>query len=272
MNKPRTKLALIAVASLALSGCASGFKSFYTPATGATPEAIAANRASPPPSTPILERSAPGDADMILTAYAKRGYSMIGHSTFNSGRNESEASALKQGQVVGADLVLVFNPQYTGSVTSSIPITTPTSTTSYTTGSATAYGPSGTVNAYGNATTTTHGSKTTYIPMTVNRSDFGAVFFVKQRFNLGAYVRDLNDSERQELQTNQGVVVRAIVDDTPAFRADVLPGDVITAIDGVTVPNQEGFGRMTGERKGKLITITIIRRGQQLSKSIQLNN
>ena len=108
--------------------------------------------------------------------------------------------------------------------------------------------------------------------MTVHRSDYGAVYFVKQRFNLGAFVRDLNDAERQELQTNQGVVVLTIVDDTPAFRADILPGDVILAIDGVRVPNQENFGRMTAERKGKLITVSLSRKGQPLEKTVQLNN
>jgi hypothetical protein len=211
------------------------------------------------------------DPERIVAAYAKRGYLIIGHSMFNSGTAESEESALNQGRNVGADLVLVLNPKYTGSVTSNIPLTTPTTTTSYTTGTATAYGPNGSVNAYGNSTTTTQGSKTTYIPMTVHRSDYGAVYFVKQKFNFGAFVRDLNDAERQELETNQGVVVRTIVDDTPAFMADILPGDVIAALDGFAVPNSAGFGRMTAERKGKKATITIIRRGQRIEKSIQLN-
>lgn len=258
--------------ALALGSCASGYSSFYTPASGATPEAIAALRAAPPPAVPIIERSSPGDPEAIIAAYAKRGYVMIGHSMFNSGKNESEASALKQGMSVGADLVLVLNPQYTGSITSSVPLTTPTTTTSRTSGSATAYGPGGIVNAYGNSTTTTYGSKTTYIPMTVHRSDYGAVYFVKQRFNLGAFFRDLDDAERQELQTNQGVVVLTIVDDTPAFRADILPGDIILAMDGTRVPNQENFVRMLSERKGKLVSISLSRRGQSLEKAVQLND
>lgn len=263
---------LTVVISLILAGCATGYKDFYKPVSGATPEAIQTRRAAPPPTDPSVERSVPGDSEVIVAAYRKRGYELIGFSMFNSGRSESEAAAIKQGQTVGADLVLIFNPQYTGSVTSNIPMTTPTSTTSYTNGSATAYGSGGTVTAYGNATTTTYGSKTTYIPMTVNRSDYGAAYFVKMHFNLGAFVRDLNDAERQELQTNQGVVVLTIVDDTPAFRADILPGDIITAIDGERVPNQEGFGKLTAARKGQLITVNLYRHGQQLGKSVQLNN
>ena len=251
MNFRPIRFLCAAACALSLASCASGYSSFYTPATGATPEAIASLRATPPPTTPLLERSAPGNMEEILAAYAKRGYVMIGHSMFNSGNNESDASALRQGVSVGADLVLILNPQHTGSITSNIPLTTPTTTTAYTTGSATAYGAGGTVRAYGNSTTTTYGSNTTYIPMTVNRSDYGAVYFVKQRFHLGAFVRDLNDAERQELQTNQGVVVLTIVDDTPAFRADILPGDVILTIDDVRVSNQESFGRMTSESKAQ---------------------
>ncbi|MBB6598235.1 PDZ domain-containing protein [Luteimonas sp. MC1825] len=272
MNLKFIRLAFSIASSLLLVSCASGYSSFYTPATGATPDAIASYRAAPPPAMPLLERSSPGDPEAILAAYAKRGYVMIGHSMFNSGTNESESSALKQGKSVGADLVLVLNPQYTGSISSSIPLTTPTTTTSYTTGTATAYGSGGTVNAYGNSTTTTHGSKTTYIPMTVHRSDYGAVYFIKQRFNFGAFVRDLNDAERQALETNQGVVVLTIVDDTPAFRADILPGDVIIAFDGARVPNQDGFGKMTEERKGKLVTVALVRNGQRLEKAVQVNN
>ena len=263
---------LVALVPMLIAGCASGYKTFYTPAMGATPEAIAARRASPPPATPILERLAPADPETILAAYAKRGYAMIGHSMFNSGTNESETSALKQGQSLGADLVLVLNPQYTGSITSSVPITTPTTSTSYTSGSATAYGSGGSATAYGNSTTTTYGSMTTYIPMTVNRFDYGAVYFVKQRFNFGAFTRDLNDTERQELQTNQGVVVLSIVDGTPAFKADVLPGDIIAAIDGVSIPNAEGFTRVVSERKGKQISVTLVRRGQRIEKALQLDN
>lgn len=266
------RFALLAFSSLMLVGCASGYKSFYKPASGVTPEAIAARRAGPPPATPVLERSASGNFETILAAYMKRGYGMIGHSIFNSGKNESEASALEQGKTVGADLVLVLNPQYTGSVTSNVPITIPTVTQSYTTGSATAYGSGGSATAYGNATTTTYGSQTTYIPITTHRSDYCAIYFVKARFTFGALVRDLNDGERQALQTNQGVVVVNVVDDSPAFRADILPGDVIVAYDGVTIPHREGFSKMNEESKGMQVTITIIRHGERLEKSVQMMN
>lgn len=253
-----------------LSGCASGYKKFYKPAPDATPEAILTERAAPAPAIPILERSIPGDSNAILATYAKRGYIMIGNSIFNSGRNEPEASAIKQGKAVGADIVLVLNPQYTGSVTSIVPVTTPTTSTSYTNGSANTYGYGGSATTYINATTTTYGSTTTYVPETVDRHDYGAVYFVKKRFPLGLITRDLNDTERQSIQTNKGAIVLVVVDNTPAFQADILVGDVILAIDGVPVPNAEGFAQIVRDRKGKKVDITVLRKDKQINKTVQL--
>jgi hypothetical protein len=257
--------------ALLLAGCASGYKQFYRETQGATPEAIAARRVLPPPATPIVERSQPGNSQAALDAYAKRGYVMIGQSMFNSGRREADDSAVQQAREVGADLVLILDSRYTGSVTSNVPITTPTTTTSYSTGSATAYGPRGSVTAYGSGTTTTYGTTTNYVPLTVHRSDYGAVFFVKQRFNLGLFFRDLNDSERQELQSNKGVAVSVVVDGTPAFDADMLVGDVITTIDGVSASGVKAVTDLLRERRGRLVSLSIVRRGQRLEKSVHLN-
>lgn len=253
------------------AGCASGYKDYYRPAQGATPEAIAANRLSKAPATPTVERSSPEDPQRVIDAYSKRGYAMIGSSLFNSGRPESEDAAVRQGQEVGADLVLILNARYTGSVTSSVPISAPTTSTSVSTGTATAYGPGGPVTAYGNGTTTTYSSNTTYVPMTVHRSDYGAIFFFKQRFGLGVFTRDLNDSERQQLQSNKGVVTRIVVDNTPAFEADILVGDVITQIDGVSVSNVKAFNELVSERRGKLLLISMLRNGQRIEKSVRVN-
>lgn len=272
MKKKLIHTLVVIGASVTIAGCTNDYGKFYTAALGATPEAISAIRASVAPQMPSVERSTFGNSEQLLASYSKRGYLVIGESSFNSGQRVSDEDAVKQGQEVGADLVLIFMPQYTGSVTSSVPITTPTTNTSYTTANATSYGPGGPVSAYGNATTTTYGSNTTYIPVTINRSDYGAIYFVKGRFRIGAFVRNLNDLERQSLQTNQGVVVVTIVDDTPAYRADVLPGDMIVAMDGERVSNQEGFTRMASARKGRPINLSLIRQGQTIEKSLNVDN
>ena len=91
MNKVVLKVLLPVVCTLALSGCKSGYKQFYQPAQGATPEIIVARREAPPPATPIVERASPGESKTVLDAYGRCGYVMIGHSTFNSGRPDESA-------------------------------------------------------------------------------------------------------------------------------------------------------------------------------------
>ena len=257
----------ISLITLSLAACASGYSQFYTDVSGTTPEIIAQTRAAPPPATPLVDRST---SVPDPEPYARLGYAAIGYSSFNSGRNESEKSAIAQGQKVGADLVVIVNPSYTGSVTSQLPLTTPTTSTSYTSGSATAYGAGGSVTAYGNSTTTTYGSKTTYIPMTVNRYDYGAVYFVKRAYIFGANWRDLTNDERAALQSNSGVFITSVVNDTPAFRNDVLAGDIIVKIDGQTIYGQQAASDALKNKRGQEISLTIFRNGQIIEKTVKL--
>ncbi|WP_339327850.1 PDZ domain-containing protein [Pseudomonas syringae] len=83
-------------------------------------------------------------------------------------------------------------------------------------------------------------------------------------------MRNLNDLEKQLLQTNQGVVVRTIVDDSPAYKADVLVGDMLVAIDGDKVSNEEGFTKMIAARRGQAVRLALIRNGTPLLKTVQV--
>lgn len=252
MIKSRSSLLLPLFFTLFLTACASGYKTFYKQAQGVTAETVAALRVATPPATPIVEYAQPGDSMSILSAYAKRGYIMIGNSTFTTGYPESEDSAVRQAQDVGADLVLILNPRFAGSMTSSIQHTTLTKPPS-------------------------KGSRTdigdiiiTNVPVTIPLSDYGAVYFVRQRFQLGVFCRDLNDAERRQLQTNRGAVVRLVVDGSPAFKADLQIGDVVTAVDGVEVANAQTFKEFIRERGGKQVALSIVRRGQRLAMTVQL--
>ncbi|TXH48713.1 MAG: PDZ domain-containing protein [Burkholderiaceae bacterium] len=262
---------LLAVAAI-LAGCANGYSQFYRASEAFTPETIAARRVAPPTGQPIVEHSnmpGPND-DSILTAYAKRGYVMIGSAFFNTGNAQSEGAAVEQGRKVGADVVLIMNPRYTGSTTTAVPLTTPTTTTSYSTGTATAYGSGGVVNAYGSGTTTTYGQTTTMIPITVHRSDYGAAYFVKIKWGFGALWRDLSDSERQELQSNKGAVITVVVDNTPAFDADILPGDIIVAVNGAPVAGVSGLGDQLRAAAGAPVNVSLVRRGARVEKTVRM--
>jgi len=260
---------LIVLTVLFLSSCATGYAQFYQayPDSGRTLE----RRATPAPQVPTAERAS-GNVQDIFATYLRRGYNALGYSHFNSGAAESDNGAIAQGAKIGADLVVIVDPRYTDTQSGAIPITTPKTTTSYTTGTATAYGPSGTTTAYGNATTTTYGSQTAYVPYSVDRFDYGAIYFVRTRFQFGAFFRDLTTDERQELQSNKGVVVTIIVDGSPAYDADFLEGDMILAINGKPVGGGESMADALLRHKGQLVTMSVMRNGTILSKAVTLRD
>lgn len=269
MHKCVPTLALIL---LTLSGCEAGYSQFYRPANGITPDKIAMYRAAPPPKTPTVDH-APAAGRELVEAYQRHGYVLVGYSSFNSGHRQSESDAIGQAEKVQADIVLIVDPHYTGSRTTSVPITTPTTSTTYTTGTATAVGPGGTATAYGNATSTTYGTQTNYVPFMVNRFDYGALYFVKRKpMVLGVYMRDLDDSERAALQSNKGVFVLLVVHGSPAFNADILRGDIIVSMDGEPATNYAAFQDALFTKRNKPVQLGIVRNGQTITKEVKLND
>lgn len=266
MNRIVAFLACLLFGQVAL---ADGYEKFYTPNPNATPAQVAKIRVNPAPETPQLAQFS-DSPQAIIEAYVRQGYFPIGYSNFTSGWAAKSKNAVKQGKRVGADLVVVVNPTLTSSVTTAFPLTTPTTQTTYHTGQATAYGPGGTVNAYGSGTSTTYGSKTTYIPYTVNRYEYGAIYFVKRKFLLGVLGRSLNDTERQRLQSNSGLVVQTVPEGTPAFVNDILPGDILLRINGHPVAGEEAFSNLVEQFAGTRVELSIDRNGQQITKSVQL--
>lgn len=206
-----------------------------------------------------------------LKPFERQGYTLIGYSSFNSGNNEQASGAVAQAKRVGADLVVIIDPSFSGSTTSQLPLVMPTSTTSYTRGSATVQGSGGSVTAHGNSTKTTYGSNTTYIPITVTRYDYGAVYFIKHQFTLGVHWRPLEPDERQALESNSGVFVETVVNGTPAFRNDILPGDIILAINGERVYGVTEASDLIAQFRGQEVVLTTYRDGRVIEKSVKLN-
>lgn len=256
---------VIMLACVAIAGCATGYSQFYQPLPSA--DQTLARRVAPAPEQPIVERTS-GDWRDITDRYARLGYVPLGSSSFNSGQDKDDEDAVEQGQEIGADLVVIIQPRHTDTRTTSIPITTPTTTTSHTTGTATVYGNGGSATAHGNATTTTYGSRTTYIPMTVSRYDFGAIYFVKVKIQFGAYFRDLSDAERGSLQTNKGAAITLIVDGSPAYNCDVLVGDIVLTVNGERVSGAQGMMDLIQLHAGQSADLMLVRNGKEISKTV----
>jgi hypothetical protein len=254
---------------LFLSGCASGYKKFYQPNPYTEASVMMSRRPTPPPLMPNIERST--NAEEAIKEIVSRGYSLLGSSLFNSSRPDSEKTALKFGKELKADLVLVIPPKYTGTSTTTVPLTVPTSQTTYSSGSATAWGPGGPVTAYGSGTSTTYGTSTSYIPVTVNFYDYAAYYFIKQKIRLGISFRDLDESERKKIQTNKGVVVISVINDSPAYHADIISGDIVKKFNGVVITNRDSLYNAIESNNGKIAKIDLIRNGRHLEKLIKLN-
>ena len=96
------------------------------------------------------------------------------------------------------------------------------------------------------------------------------MYLVKLRYVLEVNWRDLNNDERAALQSNSGVYVTSVVNDTPAFHSDILAGDIIVKIDGQPIYGQKAASEILGHKRGEEISITIFRNSQFIKKQLML--
>ena len=257
---------VIGAALLLGSGCVSGYQRAYRPAERITAQDVAGTRVAPPLAVPQLERADAKDGETARDACLRRGYALLGSALFVSGREQDDDQAVRQGATLGADLVLVLQPRYLGAETMATPVTVafrPYPFRPYPYGMAPgpdvgfAYGP---------------WEPYAYPAQVIERWEHAAYFFYRCRYPLGVLVREPSDAERQRFQTNRGAVVRVVVDGTPAFNADILPGDLLTALDGVALADPAAFDAAIAAHPGAPVTLTLKRNGETLEKRVTLQH
>ncbi|MEK6806126.1 MAG: PDZ domain-containing protein [Pseudomonadota bacterium] len=250
--------------TVCLASCTNPYAKFYQGATDVQVQPYY------DPLQAALEIYSTDDFERDTKALLRRGYSPIGESSFQAGSNSvSESDLREQAAKIGAHVVLVAS-KYSHTVSGAVPLNIPKTTTSYSSGSATAYGSGGTVNAYGNSTTTTYGSQTVMMPYAVNRSDFGARYFVKTKSRLGVTPQPVTDELRRKIKTNAGVSVYVVTEGTSAFAADVLPDDIILSIGDDAIQSVEHFYRLLDKYQGQKPSFKIVREGKTLKKQIEI--
>lgn len=255
--------------ALFLAGCAGNpYEKFYQVTPGATPEDIAQRRLAPAPEVPEMLHGSDPKTD--VQAQLADGYSVIGISSFH-GPQARDRDALKQAESVGADRVLAYS-QYTRTTQTEVPITLPTTQTSITNGSATAFGTGGMATAYGTALTTSYGSQTTFVPMSIDQYDFLAVYLVKVRQAFGAFYRNLNPQESQDAGSVNGVVLTVVVHGSSAATAGFLPGDLVRTVDGSPVADVQEFNTYLKQKQGQRVTITVKRNGRTIDLPLTLGS
>lgn len=213
---------MLVFASLSNGALANDWEKFYTP----TPSAVPAIASGTPPQIVSSAGSFEGDVEAMW----KRGFVMLGYSQFNSANSKTK-DAERLAKKLKAKFVIVATDLTSSSVTS-IPLTMPSTTSSNTSGTVSVVGRGGVSSGTYSGTTTNYGTTTTYIPMTVNRFDKFAMYFAEApKIGSGIFSRELSPEEVAKYETQRAFAIRFIRDGSPAYMADLLPGDVITHVN-----------------------------------------
>lgn len=270
----------IIIFSILFSGCvANGYKQYYTPnfdVKNAPPDLQIVPLG--PNETPQVYMS--DDLNRDVNIARSRGWVAVGYASFN-GAMAPNGAVINQAKSIGASMALV-STKYTGTRTITTPLFLPNNQTTIYNGSSNGYinGNAGGSNYNGNYSGTSTGTATTYgttvVPITTqqDRHDQTAVFFVKslKKYRVGIQMNELTPEFRSKYERNTGVIISNVMEDSPAFVANVLPGDVLTAIGGSTVINPRGAieqMKLCAPSGGDCI-LDIIRNGTAKSISIKL--
>lgn len=261
------KLLLIGAIALLIQGCAAPFSKFYYDRTGGvditTAPAVVLSEGKPK-----LFRGNKEEDDSLKML--EDGYALIGYSSFNAG-NVDENGAISQAKKVHASVVIIYS-KYTNTVSGTMPLALPDTQTSSTSIYGSAHGSGGYATYSGNAYTTTYGTKTTYIPYSVRRSDYMATYWVKLKPpTFGTHLKELTTEARQQIGSNKGMLINAVIKGSPAFHADIFRGDVLRRIGSVEIYSSESFQEALTKYQGQSVPVVIYRNGKKIEKEIKFN-
>jgi S1-C subfamily serine protease len=170
------------------------------------------------------------------------GFELLGYSAFN-GKEANQKSVAKQAKKIGATDV-IYIARYTDTQSGG---------------------------AFGSTTYSRWGAFSFITPMSVRRYDQLAMYFRKApREGLGVYPRPLTDEEKVRIGSNKGIAIVAVVNGSPAFMADILPGDIIIEIGGHALWDADSIKAALASAKGKTTDVHLIRAGQQVTKQVTI--
>lgn len=91
------------------------------------------------------------------------------------------------------------------------------------------------------------------------------VFSIGGGGRIGVSIRDLEETDK----TKTGVVIESVDEDSPASKAGLKAGDVVTEFDGERVRSVRQFTRLVGETpEGRTVAAAVMRDGQRVSVNI----
>jgi hypothetical protein len=271
---------LVALAGCFLTGCATNsFTEYYQSNIDQMPLATQA-QLSPPSQNPRVITVPFDNYREEVGKLKEEGLICIGFSAFTGG-SPTQQQLLDQANRVGADMV-IFTSHYSHTVRGVTPLLSyhpeqTITTTDSETVTANAYGSggyargSGTYSGY--STTTTPGTlETNYVPYERRINEYGASFWRHTKPAIfGATLAPIPEEMRSVLQRNTGVIVRAVGPDGPAFRANILRGDVIIQVADKSVATVQDFNDIMLAYVGQTFPVKVIRGDKTLDVDVSLN-
>lgn len=249
-----------------LAGCMNPYRANFNSTFERTPIWME-NRVGPKTAKPRLVTS--NDLASDNWRFYEQGYIMIGFSKFDGAALDPKL-AVEQARAVGADMVAVQN-KYSKTLTETVTVTQWPSTETTDIQEDTSL-PGGRRISRRTEVRTSRTPETVYVPKQVDYFEHSATFWRKlEKPVFGAFVQDLPDDQKRKLQSNQGVVVRAIMTGSPAFEADLLKGDFITAIDGKGVAGAQKFYQQLSANAGRRVELTVLRGASTFQRRVVLN-
>ena len=274
MKTMRASILLAALLGVSfLTGCATNpYARFYQNYTNQWPVAVQ-QRLLPHSGEPRI--IATSDFRTDGRHLQEQGYVPIGIAAFSGGL-VGQQQLMWQAKAVSADIVL-YSTQFSHTEAGVMALPLYQAGQTYTTqtyGTANAYGSGG--YAYGNysgtSTTTTPGTfSTQYVPYSRQVYEQGALFWRRMKPGIfGARLAPIPDAMRSTLQRNTGVLVDIVMLDSPAFRANILEGDVIIQFADKPVETVQQFIDLLPSYVGQKVPVRVIRGSQTLDIDVQL--
>jgi hypothetical protein len=252
-----------------LGGCATNpFAQFYQDGTQKMPLTMQ-QRLLPPPKEPQIAVVTRATFQEECRHLIERGYAFIGSADF-AGPLASRDQLIAQAKKVGAEVVL-YDSDFSHTEEGIMPWL------SYEPGQTFTTQQYGTIGGYaysGSSTTTTPGTyQTEFIPYQRQVFIQGAAFWRRLKPGIfGAQFGPLPDDLRARVQRNTGVLVLAVVEGSPAFRANIMRGDIIVQISDRDASTVQEMMASLDALAGQKVPIKIIRDTQTLTMEVQLNS
>ncbi len=95
------------------------------------------------------------------------------------------------------------------------------------------------------------------------RCDFSAQQATPNITSVGIVLEDLSSDQKAHLERNAGAVVKAVTEDSAAWKANVIPNDVLITVNGSTVKNGSHGSQLLNSAFGLSapIQVEVIRKG-----------